>query len=220
MLMADTNMTDEWIERAIKANPCVLLESGNIRTCPVRLSFPFLFERSKPIPPATEGAFAANLIFPLNADLALLTKVAAEVTKAKWADAGTPKGPKLKGPLKKQDEMLKYEGYAEGGLYTTATSRKYQPIVIDPAQRTITDHERVYPGVWAICTLNAFTYDKGVNKGTSFGLQTVMIIADDKRLGGGGGGNIASDFAGVQIDAAVNPGAVFGDDPDAAALFS
>ena len=41
--MIDTNMTPDWVANAIKKNPCVLLDSGNIRTCPVRLSFPHLY---------------------------------------------------------------------------------------------------------------------------------------------------------------------------------
>ena len=56
-----TNMTPDWIARALKSNPCVLLESGNLRTCPVRLSFPNIFSRSKPIPPATLRAILQGL---------------------------------------------------------------------------------------------------------------------------------------------------------------
>ena len=40
----------------------------------------------------------------------------------------------------------------------------------------------------------------GVNKGAAFGLQSVMLIADDKNLGGGAE-DLSKAFAGVKIDA-------------------
>ena len=222
MLMTDTDMADEWIANAIKNNPCVVLPSGNIRTCPVRLSFPNIFERSKPIPPRTEGDYGANLIFPLGADLSVLYAEATAATKAKWANAGTPQGPKLRSPFKKQNEMTKYAGYSsdDKAIYISATSKKSQPVCVDMRMQPIVDASRVYPGVWAIATIRPFTYDQGVNKGTSFGLQSVMIVADDSKLGGGGFS--ASDYEGINIDASVSGAGVFSDPAEAdaaAALF-
>ena len=129
--------------------------------------------------------------------------------KAKWADAGTPKGPKLKSPFKDQADMLRYDGYNEGGVFLSPTSDR-QPVVVDANGVVVTDSSRVYPGVWAVCTLRPYTYDKGVNKGTSFGLQSVMLVADDKNLGGGGE-SIADAFAGVSldIDSDVDAGGLF-----------
>jgi hypothetical protein len=190
-----TNMTAEWIERVVKANPCVKLDNGNLRTCPVRLSFANLFERSKPIPPNTEGKFGSNLVFPLIADLAVLK-------------AATPQAPKLKTPFKDQAEMTKYAGYEPGGVFITSISDQ-KPLVVDQRLAPIIDKDRAQSGFWAICTIRAFAYDKGVNKGVSFGLQSVMIVAEDKAFGGGSE-NVATAFAGVSIDAAVNPADAFG----------
>lgn len=198
MTDATTNKSAEWIASALAKVPCVMLPNGNLRTCPVRLSFPNLFDRSKPIPPNVEGKFGANLVFPVGADIAVLKEEAGKVTKAKWSEAGTPKGPKLKSPFKDQGDMLRYDGYNEGGIFLSPTSDR-QPAVVDANGIVITDKARVYPGVWAVCTLRPYTYDKGVNKGTSFGLQSVMIVADDKNLGGGGE-NIADAFGGVSLD--------------------
>jgi hypothetical protein len=203
-----TNMTAEWIERVVKANPCVKLDNGNLRTCPVRLSFANLFERSKPIPPNTEGKFGSNLVFPLIADLAVLKAAAAETAKAKWPTAGTPQAPKLKTPFKDQAEMTKYAGYEPGGVFITSISDQ-KPLVVDQRLAPIIDKDRAQSGFWAICTIRAFAYDKGVNKGVSFGLQSVMIVAEDKAFGGGSE-NVATAFAGVSIDAAVNPADAFG----------
>ena len=222
-----TNMTDEWVRRAVAANPCKLLDSGNVRTCPVRLSFPKIFERGKPQPPNLVGKYKANLLFPAGADISFLKKAASEATLAKWANAGTKGGPKLKSPFKDGGTVDpdtgmsmadQYEGYAAGSAYIIATGDR-QPAVIDSRLAAITDPARVYPGVWAIVTLRPFTYDKGVNKGTSFGLQSLMIIADDTEWGGGGG-NPSSDYAGVSVDASTTAEGVFGDDAEKAnALF-
>lgn len=217
--MIDTNMTPDWVANAIKKNPCVLLDSGNIRTCPVRLSFPHLYERSKPIPPNTVGKFSTNIIFAVAADLSLLKQQMNLTIMAKWPTAGTKTGPKLKSPFKLQSEMTKYDGYGEEGTYIIAVADR-EPAVIDSRMARITDTSRVYPGVWAVVTINPFTYDKGVNKGGSFGLQSVMIIADDKNLGGGGGGNLAADYAGIEIDASVSSAGVFDDSAEANSLFS
>lgn len=209
--MTDTNMTDEWVQMVCAKNPMRALENGNFLTGPVRLSFPNIFKRSKPIPPNTEGKFGANLVFPLGVDLSVLKQAAGVVAKEKWPQAGTPQGPKLKSPFKPQDEMLKYAGYNEGGEFLTAIADR-QPPCVAMNMAPITEIEadkRVYPGVWAICSIRPFAYDKGVNKGVSFGLQSVMIIADDVSLGGGGS-DPNKDFAGVQIDQAVNPAAMFG----------
>ena len=203
-LMADTNMTDEWIKKACERNPIRVLDSGNILLCPTRGSFLNLFERSRPIPPATEGSYGGNLIFPTCADLSVLEKAVIEVLKEKCPDALSPdpkKRVKVKSPFKDQGDMLKYDGYVEGGKFISATSKKNRPVLVDARQQIVTDETLVYPGVWVVCTVRPFWYDKGVNKGVSFGLQSVMLVADDKNLGGGGGGNDAADFAGVNIDA-------------------
>lgn len=190
-----TNMTDEWIASVVAKNPIVLLESGNYRTCPVRLSFPNIFSRSKPIPPNPEGKFGANLLFPVCADLTLLKKVVEQVAKDKWGD----KPPKLRSPFKDQEENLRYEGYVAGGIFL-ACNAHLKPSCIDAKGHVITDETAVYPGVWAVCTIRPFSYDKGVNKGVAFGLQSVMIVADDKNLGGSSE-DVGKAFAGVQIDA-------------------
>ena len=217
-----SNMTEEWIANAIKANPCRMLESGNILTCPVRLSFPNIFARGKPVPPATEGKFGANLIFPPKADLSLIRAQMQQVTIEKWANAGKQGGPKLRSPLKSQSEMLATNygaGYNADGFYLSCNSGR-QPGCFDARQQPITDPDRVYSGVWAVATIKASTYDVGVNKGATFYLQAIMIVADDKPLAGGGSN--PDDFAGIQLDASVSSDGVFGNDEDAAAakLFS
>lgn len=212
-LMANTRMSDDWIERAVKNNPITLLDNGNLRTCPVRLSFPNIFHMSKPKKADIAPSYGANLLFPTCADLKALQDAVVAVLKEKCPDALSTdprKKEKVKLPFLDQDDMLKYDGYTEGGRYIIATSKTNKPMVVDSKLQIITDESRVYPGVWALCTVRPFWYDVGVNKGVSFGLQSVMVVADDDSLGGGAE-DISKAFSGVNIDAG---------DVDADALFS
>jgi len=202
-LMAHTRMSDDWIERAVRDNPIVLLDNGNYRTCPVRLSFPNILNMSRPKKANIAPSYGANLLFPTCADLKPLEAAVVAVLKEKCPDALSPdprKKVKVKLPFLDQEDMLKYDGYTEGGRYIIATSKTNKPIVVDIKEQLITDESRIYPGVWAICTVRPFWYDVDVNKGVSFGLQSVMVVADDDSLGGGGE-NIAEAFANVKIDA-------------------
>lgn len=214
-----TNMSPEWIAKVVRDYPCMPIldergaPTGNFRTCPVRGSFLNIFERSKPIPPNTEGKYGGNLIFPLMADLTVLKVVAAETAKERWPTAGTPQGPKLRSPFKDQGEMTKYEGYVAGGIFLTVTADR-QPAFVDQRMAPIVDKDKAYPGGWYIASIRPFAYDKGVNKGVAFGLQSLMFIADDKNLGGGGS-NPNRDFAGISITSDVNPSDAFGSGPAA-----
>lgn len=211
MQKENTDKTNDWIDRALKNNPCVDIGGGNFRTTVCRLSFPNLWERSRPIPPNTEGKFGANLVFPVGANLKILKDAAAAVGQDKWGNrAGTMR---LKHPFKDQAEMAdRYAGYEQGGEYIIATSAKTRPMIVDPRNQAITDESRVYPGVWAVAIIRPFAYEQTVNKGVAFGLQGVMLVSDDKQLGGGGIDPGAA-FGGVNVDASYNPAGAFGVDP-------
>lgn len=204
MLMTDTRMSDAWIEKAVRDNPITLLDNGNYRTCPVRLSFPNIFAMSKPKRADINPCYGANLLFPTCADLKPLEEGIVAVLKEKCPDALRQRNDrqfqKVKLPILDQDDMLKYAGYTETGRYIVATSKTNKPSVVDLRSQIITDESRIYPGVWAICTVRPFWYDVGVNKGVSFGLQSVMVVADDESLGGSGE-DTSKAFAGVKIDA-------------------
>ena len=198
-----SNKTDEWIAKAIERFPFHMEladghETGNIVSGIARASFPYLWDRSKPIPPNTEGTYGINLVFPEDSDLSLLEAQIKASVEAKWPNPKTR--PKLKLPLKDQGEMTRFEGYNDGGRYVIATSRQNKPAVWDKqVQRMHEDRkDEVYPGCRVIATIRPFTYDKGVNRGVSFGLQEVQLVADDKRLGGFSGTGGA--FSGVDLD--------------------
>jgi hypothetical protein len=224
MLDEFSDMTDAWIEKVVKDNPCVLLPSGNIRTCPVRLSFVYLLGKSKPRQ-NDEGSYGANLLFPVCADLSLLEEEAKRVEHAKWPE-NDPKGPryeprkvtKVKSPFLDGADSLKYDGYHAGQTFlrcrtgANATGERAgtrKPVVVDAKQAPIVDPDLVYPGVWAVCTINPYAYAQPENKGVSFGLNTVMIVADDRRLAGGGPEDLTAAFGGLKIDSNIDASGLF-----------
>jgi hypothetical protein len=179
----------------------------------VRLSWPDLFEPAKPMKredgSVGDGKFGATLLFPVGADLTLLQQAATNLAYQKEPSSyvdGKFYGVHL--PFRDQAEKCrKMEGYMPGGIFFRVQS-KFQPQVVAPGPLDaegkltwppVTDPRKVYPGVWAICVINAFWFNQGVKKGVSFGLQNVVLIADDQQFGGGGQRDARKDFAGVHV---------------------
>lgn len=217
--MNDSDMDPKWIEEMWQKFPCQKIvdangqPNGNYRTGPVRLSFLYVFERSKPIPPATQGKYSATGLFPPAADISVLKQAATEAALAKWPQAGQQGGPTLHTPFRQQADKANLEGYTAGGIFLTAVADQRQPYIVDARGAPITNAQEAQSGFWGFLVLRPFVFDTGMNKGVSFGLQGLMVIAKDRTFGGGGS-NPAADFAGVQIDtsaqaAAVNPASLF-----------
>jgi hypothetical protein len=187
-IMPASDLPDDWLQQMIAQNPVTKLDDDNFRTCPVRLSFPHVFHPSS-MEDDKEPKFSVTLLFPPNADLSVLDARTAEVMAAEHPEyiqngqwvAG------LQWPMRDQGEKsMKLDGYMPGAKFLTASS-KYKPSVVDSRQVPIVDEARVYPGVWALACINCYGYNyKNMKRGVSWGLQSLMIIADDKKLGGGG----------------------------------
>lgn len=210
-----SRMTREWIARVWADNPCRMLDNGNMITGPVRLAFANILERGKPQPPKTEGSFGAVLLFPEGVDLSVPKAQVLDLIRenAPAALANQALADRLNKPLKKQDTFVDkegrlYDGFAEGRVCISANSGS-QPPCVDMGLAPIVDKKHVYSGCWAIVTLAPKWFDVGTNKGPTFYLQSVMVVADDENIGGTGSANPNSDFAGVKIDATVNPSAAF-----------
>lgn len=219
--MKDSNMTDEWVKAQWAKNPCVKLPNGDIRTGPVRLSFPNILKPSKPTEDKPDGSYGAVLLFPLGADLSVLIEERNRVARETWPDVGKPGGPKLFNPIRDQDmdgenqpgESERYAGYIKGAMRIGANSNRAVPCV-NARLAPIVEDDKVYPGVWAIVTLRAYPFGNkpGAKKrGPTFGLQAVMIVADDTNIGGTGSANPQEAFAGVAVEPGdINPDAAFG----------
>ena len=168
------------------------------------MSFPNIFKRSKPIPPNTEGKFGLNFIFPEAADLSVLKK--AWHSSSRSAGLTAPQSCKHAVQGRQQDGQIRWLCRPDRSSRSPADR---QPPFVDQRLAPIVDEAKAYPGAWVMLSIRPLAYDKGVNKGVSFGLQSVMFICDDKDLGGASA-NPNRDFAGVSITNDVNPAAAFG----------
>jgi len=217
--MNASDMDPKWIEDMWAKFPCQKVvdpngvENGNFRTGPVRGSFLNIFERSKPIAPNPQGKFTATALFPPAADLTVLKQAATETALSKWPTAGQQDGPTLHTPFRQQAEKSNLDGYTPGGIFVVGVADQRQPYIVDSRGVPITDRTQAQSGYWYLMVLRPFTFDSGLKKGVSFGLNGLMMIAKDREFGGGGS-SPASDFHGVSIDTSAQAASV-----NAASLF-
>ena len=214
-LVRDSVVGDDWIQRTSQSIPLQRTVNqatgepdGNFLTGPVRLAFCNLFELPKPKPGQTsDPKYGTSILFPPTVDLALLYeeyyRICGQVFP-EYYDATTQQYHGLQSPFHDQAEKLRYGGFTPGCV-SINTNSKFKPSITDSNLNPIVDTNRVYPGVWAICAINAYDYGKNPpqpKKGVAFGLQSVMIIGDDTKFGGGA--PQAKDlFAGINVDAPI-----------------
>lgn len=155
-------------------------DSGNIVSPVARASFVNVFRPAKPMAGSNgEPKYTITLLFPKDADLALLRKAAGDAAKEKWGDK-IPKG--LRSPFRDQGEK-DYDGYEAGCTFVTATS-KQRPGIVDGVGADIVEERDLYSGSYVWASLRAFAYDNAGNRGVAFGLQNVQKIKDGDPLGG------------------------------------
>ncbi len=192
-VVRDSIVGDNWIYQTAQAVPMqrVLDEqgqpTGDILTGPVRLAFDNLFELPPVTPTMQNPKYGASLLFTPYADFSVLYEEYYAVCAREFPeyyDAGTQQYVGLHSPFRDQREKQKFGGFTPGCLFITSTS-KFKPPVVDTRYNPIVDQSKVYPGVWAICAVNAYAYKDPRKKGVAFGLQSVMIIGDDTKFGGG-----------------------------------
>jgi hypothetical protein len=220
-MMKNSRMTDDWVQRAVAQNPFQKMPNGDWRTCPVRLAFAHIIKPNPNVKnddgtPKSTPSYEVTALLPPGAQEQLNATVWPELYglyKQSFPQNINPQGQPfgLHLPWRDQGEKQQFAGYTAGLPFIRFTSQ-YQPQVVDPAQNPIVDENRVYSGVWAILAFNMFEFGKNPprpKKGYSFGLQGVMIIADDEKLSGGGI-DPKTAFAGVNVDARFDATLAFG----------
>lgn len=224
--MKDSNLDPRWLAEMMQRNPIQQTPNGNFTTGPVRLAFPSLFKPSdrKKDDGSPSGKYGATILFPFGAKLDVLAaewhRKAREEFPQNWSN-GQPVG--LHSPFHDQVEktvgVKSYAGFTPGAIFMKISSN-YKPQVVDGAMNPIVDESRVYGGVWAIVSVNAYGYKPGKGQagktGIGFGLQSVVIIADDQKLGGQGS-DPRADFAGISISATSDIAGKMGSLPGVAA---
>jgi hypothetical protein len=193
------------IKALIDKFPCTMLAGGVVRTCPVRLSYPKLWEPDK-YDDTSKPTYSASLIFPVGVDLTALQTAARETAVEEFG----PNGIGLRSPFRSQDEKVAKgeKGYAAGGWYINVSARAefHRPQILDGRMMPVTDKARVYPGVWCLVTVRPYAYTAKGNKGIAFGLQHVQLIADDEPIAGSP--SAMSQFG--TVDVAPNLDSLFG----------
>lgn len=226
-----STVTEDWLRRAWAANPCTKLSDTSYRTGPVRLAFANILERGKPMPPKTEGSFGAVLLFPdpSFADISVLKQVRKEIIAEKAPAALTNEAmlKKLNNPFKDQGDFVNsksqtgelYDGFVAGRIAISANSNS-QPGAFNVKGVPLIDKKDVYSGCWALAILTAKWFDVGTNKGPTFYLDKLIVVNHDENIGGSGGVSVQQAFAGVNIEADINPAEGFDEAAAAAALLS
>lgn len=156
---------------------------ATIITPEFRVSFPNVFRPQKPMQGSTnEPKYGLTMLFAPGQDISSLKSLAEEALvekfgsdKAKW-----PKN--IRSPFRDQGEK-DYEGYVDGAIFASATS-KLKPGLVDAKNQDIINEEVFYPGCYARAQITAFAYDTAGNKGVAFGLQNVQKLRDGEPLGG------------------------------------
>jgi hypothetical protein len=203
-------MEREALIRLVRQFPCKELDTGNIRTCPARLSYPNLFEKSKPNGKIKEEKYGATLLFPKGVNLTLLeealTHTAIEKYGAKWQSLNVAL------PWRDQAEKEGKAGYVPGAKFFRAKSDQ-RPGIRGPNGKELTDKNAIYPGCWVLATIRPFPYPDGSpGRGVSFGLQNIMKIADDESFGAMPA-DPEDEFGDVLIDGSGDADSMFGDEP-------
>lgn len=153
----------------------------------------------------SDKEYSVEALFPAGTDLAALKQAAFDALVKKWG-ADQSKWPAgLKSPFRDQGEKAKEgvlpNGYTAGNTFIKfKCSVKRRPGVVDAGVKPIIDPSKVYAGCWMIADVDAFAYDKKGNKGVSFGLNHVQVIADGEPIDGR-----------IRVDQAFKPVAGTGD---------
>jgi hypothetical protein len=166
------------ISKLLAKFPVKELSTGNIRTCPARLSYPNIFEKSKASDDGFKSSYGATLLFPKGADLSILRDAAKKAAIDEFGSKATG----LKLPFRDQGEKEGKAGYVAGAFFFRANS-EMQPGILGPDGRPLTDPTKLYAGCWCLATVRPFAYSNR-QKGVAFGLQNIAKIADDDCFGG------------------------------------
>ena len=159
-------------------------ERVKLRTPPFRLSFPNVFA-----PSSYEGStpkYSISMLFypgKMNKKQKelynIMYKAAEDALRDKFKVAKGKKIPSnLKFPLRDGDEKPDLDGYGDGCMFASASS-KMRPGIVDIDQVEIDDPEDIYAGCWARATLTVYAYDN-IGKGAAFGLYNIQKLADDE----------------------------------------
>lgn len=157
-------------------------EKRNVITPVGRVAFPHVFKARAPMGQG-EPKFSVTLVFDSDEGLKALRAEARRAVVEKWG-ADKDKWPKgLKSPFRDGREKDHLDGFEEGQVFISATS-KFKPGVVDKDLQPIIDETEFYGGCYGRASVAAFAYDTAGNRGVAFGLRNVQKVKDGTPFGG------------------------------------
>jgi hypothetical protein len=164
-------------------------QTTKVVTGKVRLSYCHIFEPFTNLP-GQEAKYSCVLLIP-KSDKTTLDKMKAaqqaalENGKAKAFNGKIPANwhSTIKdGDNPEQTDLERNPEYA-GHFYLSVNS-KTRPGIVDGNLNAILDSTAVYSGCYVRASLNAYAYNTQGNKGVTFGLNHIQLMADGEFLGG------------------------------------
>lgn len=164
-----------------------MTERKAIFTPPFRVSFPSVFQPSSFN--GGEPKFSVVMLFypkeftPKHKELwEGLKRIADEASKEKFKKLLKELPENFRKPFRRGEEKAHLEGYGEGMIFATASS-KQRPGIVDRDRNDLISESDFYPGCWARASVTAFAYDnKG--KGVAFGLHNLQKLGDGENFTG------------------------------------
>ena len=223
-----TSLTPENFTLLHQKNPPAMAEGGALMTGAVRLNWPSLSKPAKPQNPAQKAKYQASGLF-YHQNIGLIQKWLEAAVRQHYPSLPDPSiflDPKnLNHPLKDQGlkvmpqdggframkgdpkkdvtEVAHVPGYR---MLTAKSNREVNGFRFDRAQGkvvSVLSHEQddvFFPGCWVSMKLIPIKSTAAGNPGVSLGLQGIMFLAADTRLGGSGGpGSSEGDWTGAGV---------------------
>jgi len=155
------------------------MSATRVKTTKFRASYANVFT-ARAVNEGDDPKFSITMLFdkgdPGLKDLKAAAKAA---IKEKWGD-NPPK--RLRSPFRDGDDEDEDRGEAYQGKIFIYASGKSKPGVIDRSKNPIESADEFYSGCFARATVNAFAYDTKGNKGVSFGLNNIQMLAKGDHL--------------------------------------
>ena len=180
--------------------------SNRVVTAPFRLAFPQIFSpkaASEGYEPkysihmlfSKDGSTLPNMPSEMNgkklSNLNDLRKLAYSACVEKWGPDTSKWPPRLRAldmktylsPDSKEGwpfrdgDLVSWNGYKD--MVFLKASSKQKPGLVDRSLRPIIGQDQIFGGLICVAEVNAFTYDVSGAKGISFGLDNIMVLADD-----------------------------------------
>jgi len=197
---------------------------GKIITPKARIAFANQLFEPKAAKGGGKAKYGCTLIFDAEAratpEFKKMMQAAGEIARAEtknWDGKNFDalfKAMKVKMPFLKGDENVDEAGNVRDGFAGTLfirTTSLMQPQLVDQKLQPIVESRKLYSGCYVRASLGLFTYSVDGNKGVSFGLRNVQLLADGPALGGGFS-KAEDDFTPVEGGAAKDGGLGFDDE--------